>query len=163
VDRYYPDIEALGPNFLLPLQVVCEQMANDPLWLERRDCPYGDETKAKLRACLSTPKGPREPLAVVAPLPEGTDKWDVLTREAEDLYREMSQLKMQLVGAETRDQLSFYRTATVLLEKLVALGERSANLRQISDFQTKVLRVFDAVMTPEQRTRATELLKGDAA
>jgi hypothetical protein len=49
------------------------------------------------------------------------------------------------------------------LEKLVALGGRSANLRQISDFQTKVLRVFDAVMTPEQRTRATELLKGDAA
>lgn len=162
MDRYYPDIEALGPNFLLPLQAVCEQMANDPLWLERRDCPYGDETKAKLRACLSTPKGPREPLPD-EPLLEGEGKWDALTREAEMLYRDLSRLKAEMAGTETKDQLAFYRTATILLEKLVALGERSANLRQISEYQSRVLKVFDAVLDPEQRTRATTLLKGEAA
>ena len=138
-------------------------MADDPLWLDRPQCPYDEETAEVLRALWIEVRGRREKKAEPRerkPLGEGASKWAELASEAEELFQELREFRDSVPIEDTKDRLAYYRTATVLLDKMVALGERSLNLRNVSEFQERVVSVFDQVMTPEQRTRATEMLAG---
>ena len=167
MDRYYPDISSLGPEFIIPLRVIAQQMLDDPLYLDRGECPYGAEEKAALAEAIGDWKRlAARDLATTAeapiPLAEGADKWEALAQEAENLFVELRAAKPILTD-DPKDKLSFYRTATQLLDKLVTLGERSEKLRQIDEFRGRVLAVFDQVLSPEQRTQATRILEGEGS
>ena len=164
MERYYPDIESLGVDFLLPMRVVVEQMVADPLWLERPDCPYADETKDTLRNLeimwrMRAAKPAKKERVEEDPDKTADQRWEELATEAHSLYRDLSEIRDNLDEAETKDKLAFFRTATMLLDKLVALGERASNLKNISAYQARVLQVFDAVLSPEQRTQAQRILE----
>lgn len=159
MDYYYPEIDG---TTVLPVRLALNQMIDDPLWLDRPQCPYDEETTEVLRALWLEVRGVREkaaqPRAERKPLGEGASKWAELASEAEGLFQELRDFRDGIPIEDTKDRLAYYRTATVLLDKMVALGERSLNLRNVSEFQEKVVSVFDQIMTPEQRTRATEML-----
>lgn len=166
MDRYYPDLESLGLDFFLPMRVLIQQMINDPLYLERPECPYGDDTREALRQLelmwkvagrAREAKGRER----VREERTGVEKYEELTREAQDLYADLVELRSTIeTEGDVKEKLAFFRTATALLDKLVALGERSANLKNISEYQARVLTVFEQVMDGEQRTRAMRVLEG---
>ena len=55
--------------------------------------------------------------------------------------------------------MAFFRTATNLLEKIVAINERAIGLRQLADFQATIIEVLDHEVPAGDRTRIIELLR----
>lgn len=87
---------------------------------------------------------------------EKDTKWDTLIRESEDLY---NKLKRAGTGLTEGDEMSYFRTATSLLEKIVSLQERAMGLKQVHEFQQKVLEIMENSLSPTQRTQVMEELK----
>lgn len=166
-NHYYPDIEGA---WLLPLKVAFEGLRGDPLWLERKGCPYEEEVVEALRELWgmvrnSASAGAPEQKERPERAPLGEDRWERLGQDAEALFQDLMAYKDDLDGIDDEgkamkpsDRLAFYRTAAQLLDKLLTLGERAKNLKQVSDFQNRVLAVFEEVLTPEQRTRALTMM-----
>jgi hypothetical protein len=158
-NHYYPSISSMD---VLTMRSVLTQLQDDPLWLERPDCPYEGPILEGLAALWDQVR-PQRAAAVAAPreVVEGADKWTSLSADAATLFEELMALKTTISEEDVKEQLAFYKTATSLMEKLIALGERAANLKQISDFQARVISVFDNVLTPDQRTSAMKLLSAE--
>jgi hypothetical protein len=55
--------------------------------------------------------------------------------------------------------MTYFRTATSLLEKIVGINERAVGLKHIHDFQQGVLAIFDDELKADQRTRVMERLR----
>ena len=163
---YYPDIEA---SALLHCRSIFDQMADDPLWLERPGCHYDDDLKDKIRALWGRGKVVSAVAQVVEPAPvilggEGKNPWDGVGEELTSLYNELRNFKGvvgedgEVIPIEAKDQMAFFRTATSLLDKIVGLSERANNVKSVSEFTSRVIAVFDEVLTPQQRTQAMSKL-----
>lgn len=159
MDTYYPDIE---PAVLVQVKVAFAAMTNDPLWLERNECPYDEDVAEALRSLYAagrareTGSGGGRPAAPEL-LVEGPAKWENLEGELLQIYNELRAFT-KLLDTTDKDQLAGFRTATSLLDKIVGLGERAKNIRAVSEFQSAVITCFDQVLTPEQRTQAMGIL-----
>lgn len=165
-DDFYPDVM---PGGLLPAKLIVQGMEGDPLWLERRECPYDDETKHEITTFWEMVRANRaETVSSNAPPAielddQGEIKWDTLSDELTKLYNDLRSFQTTGTGDGSRldpkEQMAFFRTATSLMDKIVGLGERTMNIKQVSEFQGRVMAVFEAVLKPDQRTRAMEMLK----
>ena len=167
MSNYYPEIE-LGS--LLVAEALIAGDANDPLYLDRRDCPYDAATKEQVRefliaikpgegdgprAGVSSPPEAARPAAVMS----ATDRFGALDGELTRLFDELNNYSRRIDISDTKERLQYYRTATSLLDKLTSLSERIHNVRSVSMFHTRVLAVFDEILTPDQRTLAMEKLE----
>ena len=154
--KFYPQFD---PGLLIPLHVAFDQMANDPLWLDRADCHYDEDTKNRLRDIWTlfrvTPK-----FDTVEALPiDDENKWDNLGETMHKLFKELSEYSSNILIDDVKERMAYYRTATALLEKITGLAERIANVKAVHEFTSRVLATFDEVLTPEQRTSAIIKLK----
>ena len=158
-NSFYPEVDH---TWLLPLQVIFDNMANDPLWLERNECPYDPDVVNALRTVWM--KFKIKPIVVVGAggerksLADADNTWAQLTIEMTKLFDELRNFSQDIDEADVKEKMAYYRTATALLERIAGLGERANNVKSVSDFHSKVLSVFDAVLDPAQRTRAMEML-----
>ena len=149
-DSYYPPVEA---SALQVWEIVFESMRNDPLWLERNDCPYDDDLRKELAGFwVRMRPGGRE--TVAAAVTTGDD----LESNLITIYNELVEFKGSIGDGDIKEKMSYYRTVTSLLDKLTGLSERTKNVKAVSAYTAAVHRVFEEVMTPEQRTRAMEML-----
>ena len=88
--------------------------------------------------------------------PEGCSRWETLYTETQSLF---TSLKATESSAEDNaERMAYFRTATSLLEKLVSLQERALGLKQISEFQSKVLDIMER-LPADQRTQIMLELK----
>ena len=141
------------------MRSILSQMQDDPLWLERPDCPYDAPLRESLEAMwLSVRPRKVEVAPSAVERAEGTDKWSALAEDAENLFADLMAMKGTLDGDDVKEQLAFYKTVTSVMDKLITLSERASNLKQVGDFQARVVAVFDAVLTPEQRTTAMRMM-----
>lgn len=85
------------------------------------------------------------------------DRWEFLYRETQSLFKDLKNAKVS--SGETAEQMSYFRTATSLMEKMISLQERALGLKEISEFQKAVLDVMESVLEPSQRTEVMEKLK----
>lgn len=148
---FYPNFE---PMSLLPVKIAFEAMGNDPLWLERPECNYDPDTIETLRELFASKHMVKALTQVISNTPR---KWDELGDELVNLFNELRGWQ-STVNPDDKEQLAGFRTAVALLDKIVSLGERAKNIKAVSDFHNKVVRVFDQILTPEQRTTAMEML-----
>ena len=153
---YYPDITQA---MLIPIHLVLDIMADDPLALERAACRYPPEVVASLRA-LWTKVSSGETAQEVVPIAgrETVAKLDALDEELTQLLDSLRGLALKMDPNDTKEQLNYFRTATALIAKLTDLQERMANVKEVGTFHAKVIAVFDDILTPEQRTQAMEKL-----
>lgn len=84
-------------------------------------------------------------------------KWEMLYKETEDLYSQLKEAKFD--AEDNAERMSYFRTATSLLSKLIEYQERALNLKMVSDFQNEVLLIMDEVLSPTQRTEVMERLR----
>jgi hypothetical protein len=164
-ETYYPELE---PGGLLPVRIIFTALLADPLWLERPACPYEPQLCEEIRDLWIKVRARKETSSAAAPrdvtIRSGITQWDDLGTELLNLYNELRTFSSTGAGddegggLDAKEQLAFFRTATSLMDKLVGLGERTHNIKSVSQFQAAVLNVFEQVLTPEQRTQAMELL-----
>lgn len=157
MNTFYPDVDAV---MLTPLRSIFDQLLNDPLWLERPDCPYDEDTKSAIQELLVTfkaasPTKPGRPTPASAP---PTDKFTMLSDELSTLFEELRDYSKNLAVDDTKDRMAYFRTATSLLDKITSLAERTHNVKAVSDFTNQVVAIFDTLLSPEDRTRAMEML-----
>lgn len=138
---------AIYPDLNEELDLAIQLMQQDAGWLE--DSPYSTGTRGVLASLIETPEEETE----------GGDKWERLEREARKLYRELNESKEKLGDVDHSERMSYFRTATSLLDKLVGLQERAVGLKQISVFQQTVLDILEDVMTADQRTEVMNRLE----
>jgi hypothetical protein len=159
---YYPEIDA---GALMPIRCVFQEMRNDPLWLERRGCPYDSETIEALKELFVQVRAPRETAADDEDddALEGSDKWDSIDKELTSLFKELRNYAKDLdKEQDQKDKMAYFRTATSLLDKITSIGERVQNVKAVSDYTSRVLVVFDEILNPEQRTLAIAKLGNGA-
>lgn len=153
---------ALDPRSLAPLRVIQGQLGANPAYLDDPDCPYTPELKLFLQnlaprvveasAARATRKAPDF-------LGRQGDKWAILQEEAAALYQELRDFQGELSPEDVAEYMSFFRTATSLLEKIVSINERAVGLKHIHEFQLAVLDAFEQELTPDQRTKVIERLQ----
>lgn len=90
---------------------------------------------------------------------EPTDKWGRLEKESNKLFKMLTEFSGKLDAKDNTEQMAYFRTATSLLDKIVGIQERSANLKQINLFHEAVLTTMEDVLEPEQRTAVLENLR----
>jgi hypothetical protein len=151
-----PDYPIIDPKSLIPLRIIQAELTKNPEYLDHEDCPYPADLKAFLRvfASLVVPVGARKPF-----LGLHGDKWAILESEANKLYDDLRNFSDEIGRGDVAERMSYFRTATSLLEKIVGINERAVGLKHIHDFQQTVLAVFEEELTADQRTRVTERLK----
>lgn len=150
--RYYPD---LSQKVLVPLRVLREHLRTDPAFLDDPTCPYDQDTKEFLK--LLAPSVGTEGGSTF--LGRSGSKHEILEREAADLYDEIKTFGRNLKVDDVTERMSYFRTRTTLLEKLISLTERAASMKSFFRFQDAVLAIFEDLLTPDQREEALERLR----
>lgn len=156
---FYPPLDA---GSVTAVRAALSQVRRHPDWLASPGCPYDEATRLGLtellRALPPASSAPDEPQAPV----DDADRYTALESDANSMLKELRELLELLPKADVKERLTGYRVATTLMEKLIDLGERASSLREMSQFQRGVLKVFDTVLTPAQRTQALRLLEIEA-
>lgn len=148
---FYP---TLSDSLATPLSVVREQASQFADYFGGR-CPYSEELKAVLKVV-----GPAAPGTSSEPLlSEGEDKWEQLQKETMSLYQQLKTFGDTLQVGDTAERMSWFRTSTNLLEKIVSLHERAIGLKELHVFQKTVLELFETILDGDQRTRAITMLR----
>lgn len=144
---------ALPPGTAKMLAVILQCMDADPEFLEL--CPYPADDIDVLRRFDSA-------TGVVADeedVPEETNKWGRLERESNKLFKMLTDFSSKLDSKDNAETMAYFRTATSLLDKIVGIQERAANLKQINLFHETVLTVMEDVLDAGQRTEVMSRLK----
>ena len=148
-DDFYPH---LPDGAVFALDVILQNLAEDPEYLELS--PYSTEEVSFLTR-LAGPAAAEDVEEI-----SDEDKWTRLEKESNALFKALTEAGKTLQTGDKAQQMSYFRTATQLLDKIVGIQERTANLKQIHQFHHTVLTIMEDVLEPGQRTSVMERLKG---
>ena len=123
------------------LYTIAQNMKQDSTYLE--NAPYSDTIKKSLSLIF------QKPTPISTPMGEIRSEDLDLKQETQYLYRETKALLNTNVLDE-KDKAALIKTATAQMEKILSLIERSENVVQIREFETKVLQALKKVL-PEKR------------
>jgi len=149
---FYPSLPE-GTTFAL--DVILQRLAEDPEFLQQS--PYSPDEIAvleKFTGIGSTMEDEAEEIDF-----EGLDKWDLLEKESRSLFKALTDAGKILDHKDNSEKMAYFRTATSLLEKIVAIQERTANLKAIHHFHTTVLTIMEDELSAAQRTNIIDRLK----
>lgn len=166
---HYPD---LNEKAEWALGVIATLGTENADYFLHEECPYEGRTLTLLQAMCQTvggaPGGPEMPLhEQVAKSREraGVKVEDLaeadMSIEAElvNVFDELKLYGRSLSSSDQTERMSYFRTATSLLEKLVILKERAAGVKQVKEFENAVLGVMEDILTSEQRTAVMDRLR----
>lgn len=155
-DAFYPVVSSEESQRFTTLLKLA---AADPTYLISEHCPYSAELRAAILTLRpdAAAKAPRAPRTTA--VTEGMDKWQKLEIEVRELFEELKDAAADIGQSDIAEKMTYFRTATSLIDKLVGLQERAAGLRQLSEFQNMILQFLDELCTPDQRTELMERLK----
>lgn len=138
--NFYPTIDE---NYLTPIRAVIAQLTLNPNYLD--DAPYTDAVKAVLKKLIGQHVVEAKALSL-----------DDLEAEVADLLKTTKE--MSLEGSDPKDKAMIARVIGQLLEKCIALKERVYSMKSVSDFQKKVIDVFEDLLDGPTRTKVIEKL-----
>jgi hypothetical protein len=149
-DRYYPTLDT---DALAAIKLIARKLAEDPAYLLVDDCPYDEEVRKIL-----------QPQRVVASEAKSNAVVLDLETEAAALYKDLKDTAKGLGDGDSAEKMSYFRTATSLLERLITMRERASNLKQRNQFEDTVLSVLDELVPADKRTefrnRMASFIKG---
>lgn len=151
---FFPDID---DRQLWSIEIILRNLAEDPEYLE--DSDYSPEIVQKFKEItgLTTISASSEPEE--GEKAQSGDKWTVLEAQTNKLYKSLMEEQQNLGAKDNAEKMSFFRTATQLLDKLVGIQERAANLAKIHQFHDTVLTIMDDLLDAGQRTEVMDRLR----
>lgn len=147
MSNYFPPLTPGPVNAVL---LLVQRLSDDPTYLDE-NCPYSPDMIAILKDLV--PKAnlseglPKEPVD-----PDSLD----LEVEVATLFVSLQQFKDKVSPSDMAESMSYYRTCTALLEKLLVFRERATAIKQFNKFQEAILATMDSYLTPDQRTELTD-------
>lgn len=153
-----PDYPSIDPTSLVQFRVIASELDQDQGYLDLPDCPYDDNLKIFLRR-LAPNQVESADVQGTSFLGKHGNKWEVLENESADLYKQLKDFREKLSVGDVAEQMSFFRTATSLLEKIITINERAMGLKHIHEFQEGVLQVIEEVLSTSQRTTVMARLR----
>lgn len=142
---YYPTLTGTD---MTPFRVLKSQLALDPDYLSRPDCPYPQVLKAELAELLTgRVKAVRK-----------LDDADDLLIELTGVYDSLKEMGEQIGTIDAKDKIQWMKAQVSVLERLTELMSRVVNMRQMSRFRRVVLELLDNILEPAQRTLFVEKL-----
>lgn len=144
---YFPP---LSPEVCAEIEVMADLFEQHPDYFDHPDCPYSEKMLTVFR---------RPSAAPVAEEAEEVDREIDLEQETRRIYNELSLAKDKFQADDHAERMSYFRTSTALLEKLITAQERAVNLRQISRFYSIVLEAMEEYLEPEQINELKTRLK----
>jgi hypothetical protein len=150
---HYPTID---DAMLTPFRVLRVLIQANPDLFERPDCPYTPDQRMLLQAMI---KGGAE-AARTSFLAGADDPYEALQEQIALTLEDIRDLEKTLSALDQRDKVQFLKAKPGLLEKLIELQERSANMKTLSDFMRRVYRFIDKEMDADQRTKLVEAVGG---
>lgn len=158
----YPEIDIQDLNNVIKL---IEDVTENPDMLDPANCPYDEDVQTKLkkisgwmhpaaRASVEKEKNPvgRPKAGPVLPV-------DEVEKEIDDLRKDITQLKLDAKGLETADRIQIIKTRATLVEKMIAMKERTTNVKKQMQFVQNVIALMEDVMDQKQREVMIERLK----
>lgn len=137
---------------LLPLVAVKRELDRNPNYLDTS--PWSQEVRKLLRDLFLVEDS--APLAVVddwnASDPEA---WDDVATKARQLYAELEKAQLE---AETGEVVQIIKAKAGLLERLIAVGDKSMGHKKVAEFTRTMHAIMEEVLTPDQRTRVIEMM-----
>ena len=146
MSSFYP---TLKDEQILLLNVIVQSLKKDPNYLNAPECPYSETIKSFFR----NQQGPVE----VIDLFDGEDQILILDKQIEKLLNDLEAFAGTLMDADHSEKLQYFKTKTVLIERLIAMKERIVNLKELNDFRGAVIQLLDEVCTKDQ---ITQFMKG---
>lgn len=144
-DYLYPDIT---PQTLKLIEIMRRTYAENPDYFEHS--PYPDEVEKHFKSWFQTPVGEQKvSMGQTGEALMGEDRYDALYREAVELYTGLKAAKPS--NADASEAMSYFRTITGLLDKLISHQERALGIRQVHQFHTAVMEIMESVLNEHQR------------
>lgn len=110
------------------------------------DAPYSVEIKSWFLRQL-----------VVVP---GSAEIGDLETEARALFQQMKTLSGEIAASnDVKEKIAILKVGAQLLEKLLILQERAADVKAYAKFQRDVIDILQEILNPEQRTLVMDRLK----
>lgn len=155
---FYPSIR---DEQVLTFQIVLKNLEQDPNYLESTECPYSEVVKAFFRKAISG-SGTGGGGAGEAPslFIEGQDELMVLDEQVVKVLNDLENFGRGLTNADVTEKTAYFRVKTSLLEKLLTMRERVANLKEINDFRDTILSFMDETLTKDQISDLMKRLDG---
>lgn len=144
----------LDDNVFWALDVIREQLSVDPGYLDLDECTYPERFKEIFRK-RKDEDGDGEEVIITSLSMDDID----LVEETKLLFTELKDAAERFSDTDHSERMSYFRTSTSLLDKLIAMKERALNVRQVSRFYSTVLAVMEEILEPEQVTQVRERLK----
>jgi hypothetical protein len=145
MSKYFPP---LSNDALWAFSVIFEHLLSDPEYLEHEECPYPRDFREKLSK-----------IKAKTTISEAEIEEIDLESEAHTLFLELRESKDHLTSDDNAERMSYFRTATSLLDKLIGMRERANNIKRVSAFYSSVLGVMEEVLEPAQVTVVRNRLK----
>lgn len=146
------DYPVITYESVFAIYTISQKMKQNKNYLE--EAPYSEAIKKSLNLILTKTENPVS--TVLKPSIDTTDL-DLKT-ETSYLYKEAKSLLKSNVLDE-KDRAAVIKTMTSQMEKLISLVERTENINQIRDFETKVLKTLKKVLPEKREEFLTELAK----
>lgn len=150
IELFYPTIR---DEQVMTLTVVVQSLEQDPGYLDHPDCTYSEPVKAFFRKFMSSGDAPPD-------LFEGEDDLLVIDKQVQAVINDLERFSKTLGNADHSEKLQYFKTKTVLLEKLVTMKERVLNLKEINEFRSTLLSFMDELCTKDQITEMMRRLDG---
>lgn len=148
---FYPDLKEAN---LMPLKAILAQIERFPDLLDQPECPWSEEVKALIRPILKPVSGLPN---IEIDLNEGRP--EAIEAQILGLMADLRTMKQGMGAKDHAEKIQFYKLMTTLVEKLIALRERTMNLREMSEFQTLILQFLDEVCSKDQISELMARLK----
>jgi len=162
---HYP---GLGEKAEWAIGVIATLAAENADYFTHADCPYEGRTLILLQAMCQqagTPADAEVPLHEQVARNRAVQSEDLtvpemsIEEELQNVFDELKVYGRTLSSSDNTERMSYFRTSTSLLEKLVILKERAAGVKQVKEFENAVLGIMEEVLTSEQRTQVMDQLK----
>lgn len=136
------------------LLIMRQLVAEHPHYFE--DAPYNQELEMNLLKLLGGPGKATAAISGAVPTTSKGEKLDLL-KEITDTYTELKDHRPQ--ASEDAALMTYYRTRSGLLEKLLSAMGEARNQKMVSDFYAAVFQAMEEVMSPAQNTQFIERMK----
>lgn len=127
------------------LTVIGRGLELDPNYLSKPECPYTEPLRAALRSIFVA--GTKHTVSVVNVFEgvEDIEQYDIIEKEIQELITKVKAFGLSSESLDPNDKIQYFKAYTGLMEKLISLKERNHNVKQMSEFQARVIDAIGAI------------------
>ncbi|MES0134497.1 hypothetical protein NKJ88_05975 [Mesorhizobium sp. M0016] len=145
---FYPTVK---DETVLMLNVIVQSIEKDPNYLTSPDCPYSDVVKKFFTRAVQA-----APVDIFA----DDDEVQVIDTQIFKIINDLERFGQALGSEDVTEKLAYFKTKTLLFEKLISMRERAFTLKELNEFRSTILGFMNEVLTKDQVTELMRRLDG---